>query len=57
MEYKMWMRLVLLFIAWDVRYLVNCFFYKFQGLMERKMWTNLLQMKNIAIAKLYKLIS
>ena len=37
MEYKMWMRLILFFTVWDIRYLVNCLFYKLQGLREIKM--------------------
>ena len=49
MEYKMYMKLILVFTVWDIR------FYKLQGLKEEK-WTNLLQMKNIAIRILYKLI-
>ena len=52
----MGIKLILFFKVWDIRYLVNCLFYKLQGLKEGK-WTNLLQMKNIAIRILYKLIS
>ena len=39
MEYKMVMRLTLLFTAWNKEYLVNCLFCKFQGLREEKMNT------------------
>ena len=44
----MGMTLILFFTGWDIRYLVNCLFYKLQDLNEGK-WTNSLQMKNIAI--------
>ena len=37
MEYKMGMRLTLLFTVWDLRYLVNCLFCKLQGLKEGEM--------------------
>ena len=36
MEYKMRMRLIFFFTAWDIRYLENCLFYKLQGLKEGK---------------------
>ena len=35
MEYKMGMRLILFFTVWDIGYLVNCIFYKLQGLREK----------------------
>ena len=56
MEYRLGMRLILFFADWDIRYLVDCLFYKLQGLKGRK-WTNLLQIKNITIKILYKLTS
>ena len=37
MEYKMGMRLILLFTVWNILDLVNCLFYKLQGLREGKM--------------------
>ena len=37
MEYKMWMRLILFFTVLDIRYLMNCLFYKLQCLVEGKM--------------------
>ena len=37
MEYKMVTRLTLFFTVWDKGYLVNCLFYKLQGLREEKM--------------------
>ena len=54
MEYRIGMRLILFFADWDIRYLVNCLFYKLQGLKEGT-WTNVLQIKNITIKILYKL--
>ena len=37
MEYKVGMRLIFLSTVLDIKYLVDCFFYKLQGLKEEKM--------------------
>ena len=49
MEYKMWMRLIFFFKVWDI-------FGELQSLKEGKK-DKLLQMKNVAIIILYKLIN
>ena len=36
MDYKMGMRFVLFFTVWETGYLLNCLFYKLQGLRKRK---------------------
>ena len=36
MEFKRWLRLILFFTIWDIRYLLNCLFYKLKGLKGRK---------------------
>ena len=50
------MRLTLFFTAWDKGYLVNCLFYKFQGLREEKMYKFIANKKYIAIRTPNKLI-
>ena len=52
----MMMRLILLFAVWNKRYLVNCLFYKLQGLREEKMDKFIANEKYIAIRTLHKLI-
>ena len=49
-KYKIGMRLILLLTVWEKGHLLNCPFYKFQGLRERKR-RNLSEMENIAIKK------
>ena len=54
MEYKMGMRLILFFTAWDIEYLVKWPFYNLQGLREGKIDKFIANEKHIVIRTISK---